>query len=156
MVFKRQSVSFVEIYILDAACRDGHPEFKARKSLQFIVDDLKSQQGFEWVRLNKTMMFDDDRGALAEDEADRLVPVGSYDHWAPCDWYENVNEELLARNPDRLADIVRARYATHTSRRVGICHLAHTSPRPYVYPSSFSLSTKVVVLSLSKLSECGA
>ena len=136
MVFKRQSVSFVEIYILDAACRDGHPEFKARKSLQFIVDDLKSQQGFEWVRLNKTMMFDDDRGALAEDEADRLVPVGSYDHWAPCDWYENVNEELLARNPDRLADIVRARYVypyVTTCRHIltsRIRHLAHTSTHP--------------------------
>jgi len=73
------------------------------------------------------MMFDDDRGALAEDEADRLVPVGSYDHWAPCDWYENVNEELLARNPDRLADIVRARYVYPY---VTTC--SHTSPRPYV------------------------
>ena len=92
------------------------------------------------------MMFDDDRGALAEDEADRLVPVGSYDHWAPCDWYENVNEELLARNPDRLADIVRARYVypyvttcSHTSPRPYVTspirHLAHTSTHP-VFPSA--------------------
>jgi hypothetical protein len=54
-------------------------------------------------------MFDDDRAALSEAEQDRLVTVASYDHWAPCPWDENVNEDMLAKNPQQLAEIVRAR-----------------------------------------------
>jgi hypothetical protein len=28
-------------------CRDGHPEFLAKKSLEFIVDCLKEEDGLE-------------------------------------------------------------------------------------------------------------
>ena len=89
-------------------CRDGHPEFRARKSLQFICDDLRTHDGLEWVDVRKTIMFDDDGAAVAGNERDRLVTVASYDHWAPCPWDENVNESMLAKNPDHLAHIVRA------------------------------------------------
>lgn len=70
---------------------------------------MKSLDGLDWAEVNKTIMFDDDRTAVSEEEQDRLVTVASYDHWAKCPWDENVNEEMLARNPDALADIVRAR-----------------------------------------------
>ena len=33
--------------------------------------------------------------------------MASYDHWEPCQWDEVVNENMLARNPDDLADMVR-------------------------------------------------
>ena len=89
-------------------CRDVHPEFRARKSLQFICDDLRTHDGLEWVDVRKTIMFDDDGAAVAGNERDRLVTVASYDHWAPCPWDENVNESMLAKNPDHLAHIVRA------------------------------------------------
>ena len=74
------------------------------------MDQIKSLDGLDWADVNKTIMFDDDSTALSEEEQDRLVTVVSYDHWAKCPWDENVNEEMLARNPDSLADIVRARF----------------------------------------------
>ena len=77
--------------------------------MQFIVDDLRDNDGLEWVHVKKSIMFDDDRAALAGEEAERLVTVASYDYWAPCAWDEVVNEEMLARNPEHLAQIVRAR-----------------------------------------------
>ena len=90
-------------------CRDGHPEFRARKSLQFICDDLRAHEpSCQWVDVRKTIMFDDDGAAVVGRERDRLVTVASYDHWAPCPWDENVNESMLAKNPDNLAHIVRA------------------------------------------------
>jgi uncharacterized protein YqcC (DUF446 family) len=90
-------------------CKDGHKEFTARKSLEFIVDDLQTQDNLQWVCVDKTIMFDDDASALPAHEANRLVTVPSYDHWEACEWDENVNEEMLARNPSKLARIVRAR-----------------------------------------------
>jgi hypothetical protein len=33
--------------------------------------------------------------------------VASYDHWEPCQWDEFVNEDMMARNPDDLSDMVR-------------------------------------------------
>ena len=95
--------------VLATDCKDGHPEFKARKSLAFIVDQLKTVDGLDWAEVDNTIMFDDDCMALPEEEKDRLVTVTSYDHWAKCSWDENVNEEMLARNPEQLAQIVRAR-----------------------------------------------
>lgn len=89
-------------------CRDGHSEFKARKSLQYIVDDLRLHDDLEWVCVNKTILFDDDPSALAPHEAHRLVIVPSYDHWENCEWDQNVTEDMLARNPAKLANIVRA------------------------------------------------
>lgn len=79
------------------------------------MDQIKSLDGLDWADVNKTIMFHDDRAALSEDEQDvcgqdRLVTLVSYDHWAKCPWDENVNEEMLAHNPDSLADIVRARF----------------------------------------------
>ena len=89
-------------------CRDGHREFAARKSLQYIVQDLKEQDALDWVEVGKTIMFDDDAAALSPQEADRLVTVASYDHWEPCPWDENVNEAMLAKNPENLAQVLRA------------------------------------------------
>ena len=89
-------------------CRDGHREFAARKSLEYIVQDMKDQDALHWLEVNKSIMFDDDANALSAQEADRLVTVASYDHWEPCPWDENVNEAMLAKNPEHLAQIVRA------------------------------------------------
>lgn len=126
------SISFDQVYmvcahmtyIIHTDCRDGHPEFDARKSLEFICGDLKAQDGLDWVRVDKTIMFDDDRAAVSEVEADRLVTVASYDHWAPCPWDEHVNEEMLSRNNARLAQIVRARCSACVCR-VGVASLVN-------------------------------
>lgn len=88
-------------------CKDGHPNFSARKSLEFVCEQLKKQDGLDWVDVDMTIMFDDDGNALGKHENDRLVKVASYDHWEPCQWDEVVNEDMLARNPDDLADMVR-------------------------------------------------
>jgi len=88
-------------------CKDGHPKFTARKSLEFVCEQLKKQDGLDWVQVDHSIMFDDDGNALGKHEQDRLVKVGSYDHWEPCQWDQYVNEEMLARNPDDLADMVR-------------------------------------------------
>jgi len=88
-------------------CKDGHPNFTARKSLEFVCEQLKSQDGLGWVDVEQTIMFDDDGNALGKNESDRLVKVASYDHWEPCQWDDTVNEDMLARNPDDLADMVR-------------------------------------------------
>jgi len=88
-------------------CKDGHPNFSARKSLEFVCEQLKKQDGLNWVDVDSTIMFDDDGNALGKNETDRLVKVASYDHWEPCQWDQVVNEDMLARNPDDLADMVR-------------------------------------------------
>ena len=88
-------------------CRDGNPKFRARKSLDYICRDLKAD-GFDWVDVKNTIMFDDEPTAVAGEDLDQLVVVPSYDHWEPCAWDENVNEDLLAKNPKQLAAIVRA------------------------------------------------
>ena len=41
-------------------CKDGHPNFGARKSLEFVCQQLKAQDGLDWVEVNRTIMFDDD------------------------------------------------------------------------------------------------
>ena len=88
-------------------CKDGHPNFRARKSLEFVCEQLKAQDGLDWVKVDRTIMFDDDGNALAKHESDRLVKVASYDHWEKCQWDESVNEDMMARNPHDLADLVR-------------------------------------------------
>jgi hypothetical protein len=89
-------------------CRDGHPEFRARKSIDYIMRDLRHDREFDWVELHNTIMFDDEAIAVAGAEKERLVVVPSYDHWEPCAWDENVTPELLERNPKPLVDIVLA------------------------------------------------
>lgn len=88
-------------------CKDGHPNFPARKSLEFVVDSLKTQDGLAWADVDNTIMFDDDGNALGKAEQDRLVKVASYDHWEPCQWDEVVNEDMMAQNPEEMADMVR-------------------------------------------------
>ena len=68
--------------------QDGHPNFPARKSLEFVVESLKAQDGLAWADVDNTIMFDDDGNALGKAEQDRLVKVASYDHWEPCQWDE--------------------------------------------------------------------
>ena len=68
--------------------QDGHPNFPARKSLEFVVDSLKAQDGLAWADVDNTIMFDDDGNALGKAQHDRLVKVASYDHWEPCQWDE--------------------------------------------------------------------
>ena len=43
-----------------------------------------------------------------------LHQVASYDHWEPCQWDEFVNEDMMARNPDDLSDMVRRSGMTYT------------------------------------------
>mmetsp|Transcript_63283 Transcript_63283/g.169196 ORF Transcript_63283/g.169196 Transcript_63283/m.169196 type:complete len:305 (-) Transcript_63283:547-1461(-) len=60
-------------------CRDGHPEFGARKSVQYIVDVMRREEGLTWATVEKSIMFDDDGEAVAQSEQSRLVKV-----WPPC------------------------------------------------------------------------
>mmetsp|Transcript_41290 Transcript_41290/g.64521 ORF Transcript_41290/g.64521 Transcript_41290/m.64521 type:complete len:417 (-) Transcript_41290:139-1389(-) len=87
-------------------CKDGHPDFTARKSLDFVCQEMRSD-GYGWVELEKTVMFDDDGNAVNKAEQSRLVKVASYDYWEPCQWDEVVNEEMMARNPPDMGDMVR-------------------------------------------------
>jgi hypothetical protein len=32
-------------------CKDGHPKFTARKSLEFVCEQLKKQDGLDWVQV---------------------------------------------------------------------------------------------------------
>lgn len=58
-------------------------------------------------------MFDDDGNALNAEEQPRLIKVASYDYWEDCIWNEVVNETMMARNHEDLADMVR-RLVGHT------------------------------------------
>mmetsp|Transcript_56279 Transcript_56279/g.138096 ORF Transcript_56279/g.138096 Transcript_56279/m.138096 type:complete len:531 (+) Transcript_56279:247-1839(+) len=87
-------------------CIDGHPEFLAKKSLEFIVDELKDQ-GLSWASVDHAIMFDDDKNALFAGEKERLIVVQSYDYWEPCKWDEIITEELLDKNPEDVVDLVR-------------------------------------------------
>jgi len=88
-------------------CKDGHPEFQARKSLEHVRNELRRLYDMHWPTEENTVMFDDDGNALPKSEASRLVKVASYDYWEPCQWDEVVNEPMMARNPPDLADMVR-------------------------------------------------
>jgi len=88
-------------------CKDGHPEFTARKSLEFVVREMKEKDGLHWAEVDKTIFFDDDGNAVNKSEQSRLVKVASYDYWEPCQWDEVVNEPMMRRNPPDLADMVR-------------------------------------------------
>mmetsp|Transcript_38217 Transcript_38217/g.93921 ORF Transcript_38217/g.93921 Transcript_38217/m.93921 type:complete len:458 (+) Transcript_38217:167-1540(+) len=88
-------------------CRDGHPDFTARKSLEFVINECARLDGITWANMENTIMFDDDGNALNQAETHRLVKVASYDFWEQCQWDEVVNEEMMARNPPDLADMVR-------------------------------------------------
>jgi len=88
-------------------CRDGHPTFPARKSLQYITQELAKEEGLEWVNVERTIMFDDDGSVLGGGDQIRLVRVATYDYWEPCVWNEVVTEELLEKNTPDLVEIVR-------------------------------------------------
>mmetsp|Transcript_45633 Transcript_45633/g.111077 ORF Transcript_45633/g.111077 Transcript_45633/m.111077 type:complete len:362 (+) Transcript_45633:108-1193(+) len=99
-------VKFIKKMFSRSACRDGHPEFTAKKSLKFIHRELQ-REGLLWVSLHNTIMFDDDGATLNAAEKSRLIKVPSYDYWEKSPWDEVVNDELLAKNPPHLADTVR-------------------------------------------------
>ena len=88
-------------------CKDGHPNFSARKSLEFVVEQLKAHDGLAWAEVENTIMFDDDGNALGKTENSRLVKVASYDYWEPCQWDEVVNEDMLSKNPVDMANMLR-------------------------------------------------
>ena len=54
-------------------CRDGHPEFTARKSLKFVIEECAKHCGTTWANMDNTIMFDDDGNALNAEEQHRLV-----------------------------------------------------------------------------------
>uniref|UniRef100_A0A6U4Q3E7 FCP1 homology domain-containing protein n=1 Tax=Hemiselmis andersenii TaxID=464988 RepID=A0A6U4Q3E7_HEMAN len=88
-------------------CRDGHPEFTARKSLEYVIERCKVLDQLHWADMTNTIMFDDDGNALNKEESHRLVKVASYDYWEACQWDEIVNEDLMSRNDEELAGMVR-------------------------------------------------
>mmetsp|Transcript_8591 Transcript_8591/g.19684 ORF Transcript_8591/g.19684 Transcript_8591/m.19684 type:complete len:474 (+) Transcript_8591:218-1639(+) len=88
-------------------CKDGHPEFQARKSLDHVIKTMKRLYGMNWITLKNTIMFDDDGAALPKHEQSRLVKVAAYDYFEACQWDETVNEAMMARNPPDLADMAR-------------------------------------------------
>lgn len=88
-------------------CRDGHPEFLAKKSLEFVVDKLRLEDGLEWATVDNCVMFDDDKNAVYAGEISRLVIVPSYDYWEGCAWDEIITEELLSKNSEDVVDLVK-------------------------------------------------
>mmetsp|Transcript_50810 Transcript_50810/g.158752 ORF Transcript_50810/g.158752 Transcript_50810/m.158752 type:complete len:450 (-) Transcript_50810:478-1827(-) len=87
-------------------CKDGHPEFAARKSLQFVCDELSKDSGMSWVSISRTIMFDDDGNVLGGGDQCRLIRVPTYDYWEPCQWDEVVNDDVLSKNSAECVDIV--------------------------------------------------
>ena len=100
-------VPFIKRIFSRMDCKDGHPEFAARKSLDWVVSQMQALDHLKWTSVDRTIFFDDDGNALGKAEADRLVKVASYDYWEPCQWDEVVNEKMMRRNPPDLADMVR-------------------------------------------------
>lgn len=88
-------------------CRDGHPEFLAKKSLDFIVNKLREEDGLDWATVDNCIMFDDDKNAVFAGETGRLVVVASYDYWEACAWNETITEEVLSKNSEEVVDLVR-------------------------------------------------
>lgn len=88
-------------------CRDGHPHFLARKSLEHVVTQLHEEAGYRWSKVELALMFDDDRSALNGSEQHRLIQVPSYDYWEPCAWNTTVTPEVLERNGIDVNDRVR-------------------------------------------------
>jgi len=88
-------------------CKDGHPEFLAKKSLEYVVNRLKEDDGLHWASVDTAIMFDDDKKALFPGEIGRLVVVPSYDYWEPCQWDEVITEDVLSRNSEDVVDLVR-------------------------------------------------
>jgi hypothetical protein len=100
---------FIDRLFTRKDCKDGHPEFISRKNLQMVVDTLRAEDGrlTPWVSVDRAVMFDDDGGVLAGGEQVRLVRVPAYDYWEPCPWDTRITPEVLAKNTDEAADLVR-------------------------------------------------
>mmetsp|Transcript_17306 Transcript_17306/g.33949 ORF Transcript_17306/g.33949 Transcript_17306/m.33949 type:complete len:447 (-) Transcript_17306:199-1539(-) len=104
---KQAGWNFIQRLFSRNDCRDGHPEFTARKSLEFVIDECRKHDGLHWATMENTIMFDDDGNALNKEETGRLIRVASYDYWEGCQWDEVVNEDLMSRNEEDLAGMVR-------------------------------------------------
>ncbi|KAJ1487788.1 hypothetical protein T484DRAFT_2185782 [Baffinella frigidus] len=101
---------FIDRLFTRQDCKDGHPYFISRKNLQMVVDTLKREDAKlgEWVSVdNAQVMFDDDGGVLAGGEQLRLIRVPAYDYWEPCPWDTRVTQDVLSKNTDEAADLVR-------------------------------------------------
>mmetsp|Transcript_69002 Transcript_69002/g.111960 ORF Transcript_69002/g.111960 Transcript_69002/m.111960 type:complete len:308 (+) Transcript_69002:286-1209(+) len=83
-------------------CKDGHPDFPARKSLQFVCEVLRREypEDLGWADVERCIMYDDDGNALGGHDKTRLIKVPAYEYWEPCQWDEVINEELLFENSD--------------------------------------------------------
>lgn len=88
-------------------CKDGHPDFPARKSLQFVCQVLKEKyRELAWVSPDRCIMFDDDPNALGGADKTRLIRVPAYEYWEPCQWDEVIDEEFLYENSDENVTIL--------------------------------------------------
>eukprot|EP00292_Cryptomonas_paramecium_P006586 CAMPEP_0113699126 /NCGR_PEP_ID=MMETSP0038_2-20120614/23115_1 /TAXON_ID=2898 /ORGANISM="Cryptomonas paramecium" /LENGTH=498 /DNA_ID=CAMNT_0000622411 /DNA_START=100 /DNA_END=1592 /DNA_ORIENTATION=+ /assembly_acc=CAM_ASM_000170 len=88
-------------------CRDGHPHFLARKSLEHVVMQMHEEPDFRWSKVEQSVMFDDDNHALNGTEQCRLVQVPSYDYWEPCPWNTTISEEVMDKNDEEVVDMAR-------------------------------------------------
>jgi len=66
-------VPFIKRIFSRMDCKDGHPEFAARKSLDWVVSQMQALDHLKWTSVDRTIFFDDDGNALGKAEADRLV-----------------------------------------------------------------------------------
>ena len=74
--------------------QDGHPDFPARKSLQFVCEDLKRLYPHElaWARPERAIMFDDDGAALGGHDKSRLIKVPAYEYWEVSSGLEGLGD----------------------------------------------------------------
>lgn len=88
-------------------CRDGHPHFLARKSLEHVVMQMHEEPEYRWSKVEQSVMFDDDNHALNGTEQCRLVQVPSYDYWEPCPWNTTISEDVMDKNDEEVVDMAR-------------------------------------------------
>jgi len=97
---KMAGINFIRKLFSRQDCKDGHPEFAARKSLHFVAEQLNQDPSLAWVHVQNMILFDDDGTALGAGEETQLVRVPSYDYWEACKWDEVITPELLQKQND--------------------------------------------------------
>eukprot|EP00294_Goniomonas_avonlea_P000882 CAMPEP_0114548542 /NCGR_PEP_ID=MMETSP0114-20121206/5039_1 /TAXON_ID=31324 /ORGANISM="Goniomonas sp, Strain m" /LENGTH=551 /DNA_ID=CAMNT_0001733143 /DNA_START=111 /DNA_END=1766 /DNA_ORIENTATION=+ len=80
-------------------CRDGHPEWTAKKCLLFVLAEL----GLEASDLGRVIMFEDDPLAVPVSQRSRLAVVPPYTFYAHTPWDSHLTPHFLSTQPAELA-----------------------------------------------------
>lgn len=74
-------------------------EWDTHKRLSHIIDILKTEDNFDWLSLDRTILIDDRSGVVPSKERDRQVLVPPYSWRSTIPLFVHLTEEILSRNP---------------------------------------------------------